>query len=1085
MPTMLLPFPSTRCILSPFASPARLLGKGLLGLLLCSGILSGQAQSSAGWANADIGDPTPGSGTEAKGTFMLTGSGSGSNQQGDQLHFTYTTLPKGGNFRLTARIVSFDGQDGSQVGLVMRQGIEPTATMGGVSFRPFAGKDPNPNVFAVIARDTAPDARNPWRGPSTRAPLGAPCWLQLARHGNNFAVYKSSNGKVWSQIHNASGGAFAVTGSTQVGFIISSGNKSSVNATIDSVQLEMDPKWAYESSWIGNSFSTFDQGYVSGGSTAMWVAPDGTCYVTSSWDEGGQGGKSYKDGKVVHGFSLNTGHPYEGSITSDGTHLYYYGSITFDHSGIYQTNLAGSMNVGNQPMYLQSPLIKGRNKMTGLAFGNGELYVSNQVTGQVMVVNPSQTTYGVIPWVTNNVVSEPIDRSGVPQPAPEAVYQSNFSNERIAMTIPGLTPGESYKVRLHFAELNPKDNATGKRLMNLSVGSQKINDYDIYKAAGALYKATVVPFEGVAPDESGNLAVSVAKVTGSADPNAILSGIEVLKTDGTPFLAINCGGAESGAWKTTIHEMPGRNFLFTRPGPMAVDKKGDLWITQEIEAWPPLFQRVSKPSGAAIKLYDKNGNYLNKQITDVINPTALSYDRKSDRLLVAENGPAQNIRFYNLYTGTDKAPVCTRTVGVEGGIFAGKTPGLISDPASGGDARFFGPTGVGLDDADNIYVVCNSGGNKTDLRAFNPAGKLLWNLFGLEMTHTGDFDPNVGDSDVWTATQHYAMDYKGSTPGAEWKLKSYITNPFAYTYPPNLGGCNTVYRKIKGTPVLYTGGQGIVNDIYIYRFSGEQIVPAGSFSFKHPQKGIQVWCDGNGDGVHQPEEESVITTIRGFQSFDIADNGDIYLATGDIGGANPKVQKIPFQSFNAKGVPVYSDTQVDFALFDQFDDPVTGTVSRLRYVGGPLDTMYLLAKTNPRAKDGNTGGTLGCYDHWSTKPVKRFVTVLPTPMDDLNFLNYPPYSGDGFLYEAFDVANGVSFCTDLWGTIRVIDAKGNFVMNMLPGPEIGGDNAWEDANMGLRAHYNPERGEYDVLTENSGFRARQNFYRWKPKSPSK
>ena len=483
-------------------------------------------------------------------------------------------------------------------------------------------------------------------------------------------------------------------------------------------------------------------------------------------------------------------------------------------------------------------------------------------------------------------------------------------------------------------------------------------------------------------------------------------------------------------------------------------------------------------------MYDKNGKYLNKQITDVVSPTAVSYDLPSDRLLVAENGPAQNIRIYNLHTGTDQPPVCTSTFGVPGGIFAGKNPGVIHDPESGGDARFFGPTGVGLDGAGNIYVVCNSGGNQTDLRTFSPDGKLLWSVFGLEMTHCGDFDPTAADSDVWTTTHHYTMDYSGSKAGGEWKLKSYITNPFAYRYPSNTGGGSALFRNIQGTPILYTAGQGVLGPIYLYRFSGEIIVPCGSFSMRRGKPGISIWSDDNGDGVVQPEEVSIAMT-GGFQSFDVGNNGDLYLAMGDVGGPRPKVQKFPLEKFSPLGVPVYSSTAVTFEDVEQVSDPTTGNVSRLRYEGGPLDTMFLLSRTVPRPTDGNAGGTLGCYDHWSTKPVKRFVTVLPTPKDDLNFLNFPPYSGDGFIYEAFDVANGVSFCTDLWGTIRVIDAKGNFVMNMLPGPDIGGDNAWEDENMGLRAHYNAERGEYNVLQENSGFRARQNFFRWKPKPESK
>jgi hypothetical protein len=45
-----------------------------------------------------------------------------------------------------------------------------------------------------------------------------------------------------------------------------------------------------------------------------------------------------------------------------------------------------------------------------------------------------------------------IDTSGVTNPAPQAVYQTErYGN--FTYTIPGLTPGASYTVRLHFAEI--------------------------------------------------------------------------------------------------------------------------------------------------------------------------------------------------------------------------------------------------------------------------------------------------------------------------------------------------------------------------------------------------------------------------------------------------------------------------------------------------------------------------------------------------------------------------------------------------------------------------------------------------------
>jgi len=1063
-----------------------------VGMMLWLVAVPCHAQLPSGWSGVDIGSPTAGSDAWSNGVYTITGAGTGLSDKGDQMRFTSTTLSAGGNFRLTARVASFTGGAGSEVGLAVRKGTEPTDSTGAVAYRPLKGKDNNPNVFSYFARNTETGALYPWKIAGTESPIAAPCWLQLVRYGNNFAVYKSSDGTDWSQVQNSSGGVFSVSGPIQVGFFVSSGGTGTATATIDNVNLDTAPVLSYETSWVGDTFSSDYDSFVSGGAEAMWVAPDGTCYVASVYDEGGEGGKSYKNGKVVHAFSLPASSGCEGSITSDGTHLYYFGRPGMNYHEIYQTDMSGSFPSA-KPLYFQTPLIDGAGKkmavkLSGLAYGNDELYVGDPLTGQVLVANPAQITYGLATNVVNNIVTNKIDVSGVTDPAPEEVYQSEFQCDYVALTIPGLTVGQSYTVRLHFAELNPDDAAVGKRIMNLYAGSQSVSGYDIYAKAGALYKATEVSFADVKPDATGKLKIAVAKGAGTVDKWAAISGVEILNAEGSPFLRLNCGGGEIGDWKTTIHEIPSRAFSFTRPGPIAVDKTGNLWIVQEGTAFPASQHFTSTPGWAAIKSYDKNGHYLDKQITDVLNPTAISYDSAKDQLLVAENGPAQNIRIYDVYTGSKKTPVCAGTFGVTGGIFAGKTPGVYHDEASGGDARFFGLTGVGRDSGGNIYVACNGGPLQTDLRAFSPGGTLLWSLFGLDFCNTGDFDPTLGASDVWTPTKHYAMDYSGSTAGGEWKLKSYLVNPFApYPFTANLAASSSVYRKIGPghTPVMYTAGQGQIGPLYIYRFVGEQIVPCSSFTAA-PGHNISIWIDSNGDGIQQPEEVSIASTYGGqLISFDVDNNGDLYLAMGGTHASKPNVQKFAFGGFNAHGVPVYSTTYTTVSTPPPFDK-TWGNKARLRYAGGAKDTMYLLGETNPNASatDYNYGATLACYDQWSTTPVKRFITVLPTPASDPNFLGGgPPYSRDGFIYQAFDVANGVSFVTDLWGVIHVVDPQGNLVTKLQPGPEVNGLCAWEDEIMGVRAHYNPATGEYDILQENSGFRARENLYRWNPNGP--
>jgi fibronectin type 3 domain-containing protein len=117
-----------------------------------------------------------------------------------------------------------------------------------------------------------------------------------------------------------------------------------------------------------------------------------------------------------------------------------------------------------------------------------------------------------------------IDTSGVTNPAPMAVYQTErYGN--MTYTFPGLTAGTSYKVRLHFAELYWS--TSGSRKFNVVInGTQVLTNFDIYATAGAKNKAVVREFVTVA-NGSGQVVVQYVNVVDSAKS----SGIEVLSTD--------------------------------------------------------------------------------------------------------------------------------------------------------------------------------------------------------------------------------------------------------------------------------------------------------------------------------------------------------------------------------------------------------------------------------------------------------------------------------------------------------------------------------------------------------------------------
>ncbi|HEY6791876.1 MAG TPA: malectin domain-containing carbohydrate-binding protein, partial [Trebonia sp.] len=118
-----------------------------------------------------------------------------------------------------------------------------------------------------------------------------------------------------------------------------------------------------------------------------------------------------------------------------------------------------------------------------------------------------------------------ITTTGVTNPAPQAVYQSNrYGN--FTYTVPGLTAGASYTVRLHFAE--EYWTTAGSRTFNVLInGTQVLTNFDILATAGAEYKAVVEQFTATA-SSTGTVTIQFVTVK----DNAQINGIEITPVSG-------------------------------------------------------------------------------------------------------------------------------------------------------------------------------------------------------------------------------------------------------------------------------------------------------------------------------------------------------------------------------------------------------------------------------------------------------------------------------------------------------------------------------------------------------------------------
>ena len=125
------------------------------------------------------------------------------------------------------------------------------------------------------------------------------------------------------------------------------------------------------------------------------------------------------------------------------------------------------------------------------------------------------TTYSV-----TNTITIPANLASIAAPA--AVYQSARQGT-VTYTIPGLTAGTNYTVRLHFAELYFP--AAGDREFDVAInGTTVLTNFDIYATAGAQYTAVVEQYIATA-NSSGDIVIAF---TNGALDQPMINGIEVL-----------------------------------------------------------------------------------------------------------------------------------------------------------------------------------------------------------------------------------------------------------------------------------------------------------------------------------------------------------------------------------------------------------------------------------------------------------------------------------------------------------------------------------------------------------------------------
>ena len=136
---------------------------------------------------------------------------------------------------------------------------------------------------------------------------------------------------------------------------------------------------AVKASWLGNTFGGGDGKWVQNHVNSFYVAPDGTCYTQSVWDEGHTENAFYKDGDKKGSLQDMGGGL---AVTGNGTYI-FAGDGKDSSEYVRRFNPDGSRNVfsdGDNKIALPT-----NTKAYALAASGGELYVSDPNNNRILV----------------------------------------------------------------------------------------------------------------------------------------------------------------------------------------------------------------------------------------------------------------------------------------------------------------------------------------------------------------------------------------------------------------------------------------------------------------------------------------------------------------------------------------------------------------------------------------------------------------------------------------------------------------------------------------------------------------------------
>ncbi|HLG78943.1 MAG TPA: discoidin domain-containing protein [Ktedonobacteraceae bacterium] len=450
-------------------------------------------------------------------------------------------------------------------------------------------------------------------------------------------------------------------------------------------------------------------------------------------------------------------------------------------------------------------------------------------------------------------------------------------------------------------------------------------------------------------------------------------------------------------------------------------------------------------------------------------------------LMVGDNGPDQQIKFYDVSSGNPSStPV--RTFGDQGGVWAGPNPGLT------GPTRFSGIWGVGQDTSGNYYVAGNFPGGGSWARSLQSNGTMNWQIYGKIWVSNTVPDMSTDGTVAYDHNAMYHLDYSQTTPGKETTGDfpyAVTIDPWNHPDDPRLSSYDCCDANNNGK--YAQDWQSTANAHYSFTF----FTPKWIRNYNGHKFMITTSMYGGAFGLWEQVGNFWVSRsfVNGPDSNSwpwgayVDDNANLWTAYTVAGNAST-IRKYTATGLDSSGNIVYSTPTV-YQQINDFNEAM-----RLRY-DTKNDILYISGFTPSRSRGGgwgDAGAVVNRYSHYTAD------TSSPSP--DLSF-NLPyvyAKNSDGsqnfeashtiqdieivnnYLIAAFGTNNDVTGQHSSPAIFSLTD--GSRVTDLtLQSPLISSNVGWMDMQgltAGLRSN-----GEYLLFLEDD-YRNKTLIYRWCP-----